>query len=78
MSSVCRKSQKHEARKYVGISWNSNLKLPCENNCDLGGALLKFFGYLPQRALKSGLFRQKSGGLFKFGCSGGLIKSGVL
>ena len=35
MSSVCRKSQKHEARKYVGISWNSNLKLPCENNCDL-------------------------------------------
>ena len=30
-----RKSQKHEARKYVGISWNSNLKLPCENKCDL-------------------------------------------
>ena len=35
MSSVYRKSQKHEARKYVGISWNSNLKLPCENKCDL-------------------------------------------
>ena len=43
-----------------------------------GGGLLKFFGFLPQKALKSGLLRQKSGGLFKFGCSGGLIKSGVL
>ena len=43
-----------------------------------GGGLLKFFGFLPQKALKSGLLRQKNGGLFKFGCSGGLIKSGVL
>ena len=43
-----------------------------------GGGLLKFFGFLPQKALKSGLLGQKSGGLFKFGCSGGLIKSGVL
>ena len=35
VSSVYRKSQKHEARKYVGISWNSNLTLPCENRCHL-------------------------------------------
>ena len=43
-----------------------------------GGGLLKFLGFLPQKASKSGLLGQKSGGLFKFGCSGGLIKSGVL
>ena len=35
MSNVYRKSQMHEARKYVGISWNSNPKLPCENRCHL-------------------------------------------
>ena len=35
MSNVYKNSQKHEARKYVGISWNSNLKLACEINCDL-------------------------------------------
>ena len=40
------------------------------------GGWLKFFGFLPKKALKSGLLRQKSGGLFKSGCSGGLIKSG--
>ena len=43
-----------------------------------GGGLLKFCGFLPQKALKSGLLGQKSGGLFKFGFSGSLIKSGVL
>ena len=43
-----------------------------------GGGLLKFFGFLHPKASKSGLKGQKSGGLLKFGSSGGLIKSGVL
>ena len=33
---------------------------------------------MPQKASKSGLLVQKSGGLFKFCCTGGLIKSGGL
>ena len=33
----------HEARKYVGISWNSNPKLPCENKCDLNTRPQKAF-----------------------------------
>ena len=35
VSNVYKNSQKHEARKYVGISWNSNQQLACEINCDL-------------------------------------------
>ena len=40
-----------------------------------GEELLKI---LSIKASKSGLLVQKSGGLFKFCCTGGLIKSGVL
>ena len=40
-----------------------------------GGGLLKI---LPIKASKSGLLVQKSGGLFKFCCIGGLNKSGGL
>ena len=43
-----------------------------------GDGLLEFIGFLPPKASKSGLLGQKSGGLFKFCWSGGLIKSGVL
>ena len=34
--------------------------------------------FSPKKAPKSGLFRQKSGGLFEFCIGGGLIKSGGL
>ena len=34
-------------------------------------------GFFAPKSLKSGILGQKSGGLFKFCCSGGLIKSGV-
>ena len=39
---------------------------------------MKFFQNLPKKAPKSGLFGQKSGGLFEFCIGGGLIKSGGL
>ena len=35
VSNVYKNSQKHEARKYVGISWNSNRQLACKINWDL-------------------------------------------
>ena len=39
ISQMCQMStktvKKHEARRYVGISWNSNWQLACENKCDL-------------------------------------------
>ena len=35
VSNVYEKSQKQEARKFVGISWNSNRQLPCEINREL-------------------------------------------
>ena len=44
----------------------------------LGGGLVNFFQNLTKKAPKSGLFGQKSGGLFEFHVGGGLIKSGSL
>ena len=41
-----------------------------------GGRLLEIFGFLPQKASKSGLFGQKCGGLFKFSCCSSLIENG--
>ena len=44
----------------------------------LGGGLVNFFQNLTKKAPKSGLFGQKSGGLFEFFIGGGLIKSGSI
>ena len=32
---ITNNAEKHKARKESGISWNSNQRLPCENNCHL-------------------------------------------
>ena len=51
--------QPSEAETTISVSINRRRSLKS------GGGLLKFFQNLPKKAPKSGLFGQKSGGLFE-------------
>ena len=55
-----------EDRLYHTVSASINRRQSIKKSRFWGGGLLKFFQNLPKKAPKSGLFWQKSGGLFEF------------